>query len=396
MRANLPRVVVIGGGGTGIATLYDLARRGFDAVLLERGELTSGTTGRHHGQLHCGARYAVSDSRIGAECYAESKILCDIALPSIEYNYGIFAALDEQDMAYLPMFLEGCGNAGIPVRVLATGDAMAMEPGLSEEICAAVLVPDGTIDAYRLAMQFAASAVGAGGDIRRFHGATGIDVRAGRVAGVEYVDRITGKNGSIDCDVVINATGVWGSQTAALAGATLDVTPSPGTMVAFTGRHVHMVISRLHPPGDGDIVVPQRLLSIAGSTQRIAGSSDDTHVSADDVELLRQAGSRLVPSLGDAPISASWTASRPLAGGAGSGSGVRSLSRDFLCVDHAASDGVAGLYSIIGGKATVLRRMAQEIVDKVCRADGIRIECTTADTHLCDYRSFFAPGKECS
>ncbi len=52
-------VVVIGGGGTGAAITYDLCERGLSVTLVERGELTSGTTGRHHGQLHCGARYAM-------------------------------------------------------------------------------------------------------------------------------------------------------------------------------------------------------------------------------------------------------------------------------------------------------------------------------------------------
>ena len=53
-------VIVIGGGGTGAAVIHDLTQRGFKATLVERGELTSGTTGRHHGLLHSGGRYARS------------------------------------------------------------------------------------------------------------------------------------------------------------------------------------------------------------------------------------------------------------------------------------------------------------------------------------------------
>ncbi|TXT41704.1 MAG: glycerol-3-phosphate dehydrogenase, partial [Spirochaetes bacterium] len=68
------RVCVIGGGGTGAALAYDLALRGFDVTVLEKGELTSGTTGRHHGQLHCGARYAWADPNIAMECYEESLV----------------------------------------------------------------------------------------------------------------------------------------------------------------------------------------------------------------------------------------------------------------------------------------------------------------------------------
>jgi len=57
----MERVIIIGGGGTGAAIAHDLVLRGFDVSLFERGELLSGTTGRHHGLLHSGARYAVHD-----------------------------------------------------------------------------------------------------------------------------------------------------------------------------------------------------------------------------------------------------------------------------------------------------------------------------------------------
>ena len=69
-----PRVVVVGGGGTGGALAHDLALRGVAVTLLERGELTSETTGRHHGLLHSGARYAVSDPESAVECIAENRL----------------------------------------------------------------------------------------------------------------------------------------------------------------------------------------------------------------------------------------------------------------------------------------------------------------------------------
>ena len=58
---NDAHVLIVGGGGTGGALAHDLALRGLRTTLVERGELTSGTTGRHHGLLHSGARYAVHD-----------------------------------------------------------------------------------------------------------------------------------------------------------------------------------------------------------------------------------------------------------------------------------------------------------------------------------------------
>ena len=71
----MEKIVIIGGGGTGAAIAHDLVLRGFDVSLFERGELLSGTTGRHHGLLHSGARYAVHDPAAARECIQENKIL---------------------------------------------------------------------------------------------------------------------------------------------------------------------------------------------------------------------------------------------------------------------------------------------------------------------------------
>jgi len=86
------RAAIIGGGGTGAAIAHDLTQRGVSVTLFERGELTSGTTGRHHGLLHSGARYVVNDPAVALECIREVEILRRIAQDSIEMNYGLFAA----------------------------------------------------------------------------------------------------------------------------------------------------------------------------------------------------------------------------------------------------------------------------------------------------------------
>src|SRR5512145_536591 len=110
------RVCVIGGGGTGAALAYDLSLRGLSVVLLEKGELTSGTTGRHHGQLHSGARYAVGDRAIARECMEETLTLRRIAPDAVEYNGGLFVAVGDDDADYAPTFISACLEAGIPAR----------------------------------------------------------------------------------------------------------------------------------------------------------------------------------------------------------------------------------------------------------------------------------------
>src|SRR5690242_15528383 len=101
-------VLIIGGGGTGGALAHDLALRGVDVTLVERGELTSGTTGRHHGLLHSGARYAVNDRDSAVECIEENRILHRICPGSFESNDGLFVAVEEEDLYYLEPFVAAC------------------------------------------------------------------------------------------------------------------------------------------------------------------------------------------------------------------------------------------------------------------------------------------------
>ena len=121
-------VLIVGGGGTGGALAHDLALRGLRVTLVERGEFTSGTTGRHHGLLHSGARYAVNDHESAVECIEENRILRTIAPGSFEENDGLFVAITDEDMAYLPGFLEGCAASGIPAEQLTPEQALRLEP----------------------------------------------------------------------------------------------------------------------------------------------------------------------------------------------------------------------------------------------------------------------------
>jgi glycerol-3-phosphate dehydrogenase len=73
------QVVIIGGGATGAGILWDLSLRGISAILLEQGDIANGATGRCHGLLHSGGRYAVKDPDTARECVAENRIIKAIA-----------------------------------------------------------------------------------------------------------------------------------------------------------------------------------------------------------------------------------------------------------------------------------------------------------------------------
>src|SRR6266508_688281 len=241
---------VMGGGGTGAALAHDLALRGLRVTLLERGELTSGTTGRHHGLLHSGARYAVADAESAVECIQENRILRRIAPGSFEENGGLFVALTDEDMDYKPGFLAACAACDIPTRELTPAEALQIEPSLNPALKAAVWVPDATMDAMRLPLRFFASARRNGADLHPFTEVTGLLRHGALVTGVAVHDHLTGRDAEIQADLVVNSTGPWCERLAGMAGADVPVRPSPGVLLALRGRLCYRVVNRLHAAGE--------------------------------------------------------------------------------------------------------------------------------------------------
>lgn len=383
-------IVIIGGGGTAIASMYDLCLRGFKVTLIEKGELTSGTTGRHHGQLHCGARYAMGDKNIARECMIESSILREIAPNAIEYNMGMFVALNDDDMQYKDNFINCCLAAGIPAKEIPLSLAFEYEKELNRKIKAAVLVPDGTIDPWRLAISFAAGALKThNATIKTYHEVISINKRLNNIESVTIINHLTNKKETIKADIFINATGAWCGKIAKLADIDLPVSPSPGTMLAAKKRISNMVVSRLHKAGDGDIIVPQRQLTIIGSTQWLSDNPDINRVPQEDIDFLNQSAINIFPSFKNLEYHTSWAASRPLFGKHTNDMDVRNLSRDFVAVDHEVNDNINNMISIVGGKATTLRAMGEVVADLVCRKFGLEIKCQSSKYVLPNYREYY-------
>jgi len=127
MRTHV-EVLVIGGGSTGCGVVRDLAMRGVDATLVETGNLTHGTTGRMHGLLHSGGRYAVSDRSSARECIEENIVLRDIATHCIEETGGLFVKRPEDADTYFEDKLRGCEACDIPVEVLSATETCFQLP----------------------------------------------------------------------------------------------------------------------------------------------------------------------------------------------------------------------------------------------------------------------------
>ena len=384
----MEHIIIIGGGGTGAALAHDLVLRGFRVSMFERGELLSGTTGRHHGLLHSGARYAVDDPEAAKDCIRENRILRQIAPQAIEQNDGLFVALNDADMDYRSSFLEKCKDCGISIQELRPDEARAIEPALHPDLKLAIQVPDAVMDAWRLPMHFYATAKANGARIHRFTEVVGFHKLNGALTAVRILDHQTQREDDVKGDLFVNAAGAWAGKIGALAGIQLPVQPGPGVMVAVNSRLTNMVINRLHGAGEGDIIVPQRKLTILGTSLWLADDPDGIEWPRDHVQKMVNSCARLVPAVKITEIHSAWSAVRPLIAQAHT-KDAQQLSRDFKCYDHRQTDQLEGLVSVIGGKATTLRAMAEKAADLICSKTGRNIACKTKTEELLHYRAFF-------
>lgn len=371
------RVVIIGGGATGVGILRDLSMRGVDAVLLEQRDLAFGTSSRFHGLLHSGGRYAVKDSAAAKECAEENAILRKIGRHCVEATEGFFVRMPEDDPAYEEKWVQACQTAGIPVESVSLAEARQMEPHLSDRAVAVYRVPDAAIDGFRLCRQNVLSAQKYGGRILTYTEAVGMEQRNGRVEAVRTRNAISGKEETISCEMVVNAAGSWVGQVAAFAGIPIHVTPDRGTLVAFNHRFADRVINRLRPPGNGDIFVPHGSVTILGTTSLPASRPDDFDPSTAEVRELLDIGKDMFEELPHFRILRAYTGTRPLYSADPTATG-RAASRNFVILDH-SREGLAGFVSIVGGKLTTYRLMAEKLTDLVCEKLSVDTACRTAE-----------------
>jgi glycerol-3-phosphate dehydrogenase len=162
-------VLVIGGGATGAGIAWDAALRGFDTILVERADLATGTTGRFHGLLHSGGRYAVKDPDAARECIQENMVLRRIAAGSIEDTGGLFVTTPGDDPAFADRLVQGCIETGVPIAEIPVAEALRDEPRLNPGITRAFRVPDASIDVWLLVNGLARGAAERGARILPYH-----------------------------------------------------------------------------------------------------------------------------------------------------------------------------------------------------------------------------------
>ncbi|MBR1576506.1 MAG: anaerobic glycerol-3-phosphate dehydrogenase subunit A [Bacteroidales bacterium] len=376
-------VIIIGGGITGAGTARDCALRGLRVLLVERGDIADGATGRNHGLLHSGARYAVKDGESARECIAENRILRRIAPHCVEDTQGLFITLPEDEEAgygldYQQRFIQACRDAGISAEAMDPREAVRLEPSVNPRLIGAVKVPDGSVDPFKLCAANILDARLHGADILTYAEVQSLILEGSAVRGIRVRKRRSGETAEYRARVTVNAAGIWGQAIVRMAGAQISMFPAKGALLVFAHRVNHVVINRCRKSADGDILVPGDTVTVIGttSTKIPFEDCDDLNVTPDEVALLLREGSQLCPTLASTRILRAYAGVRPLVAADNDPSG-RNISRGIVCLDHATRDGIESFVTITGGKLMTYRLMAQMATDAVCDKLGVSEPCTT-------------------
>ncbi|MDJ0316899.1 glycerol-3-phosphate dehydrogenase/oxidase [Arthrobacter antibioticus] len=389
-------VVVVGGGITGAGVALDAVSRGLSVVLVESCDLASGTSGYSSKLIHGGLRYlAKMDFQVAWESAVERRWLMGRIAPHLVHPLG-FVIPDARSAAAWEGLAAGAGVviydvlrrlSGLSSKVLPRPQLLsrqavgALVPALDEKaLRRGYLYWDGqVIDDARLVLGVARTAAGLGAHILR-------DVRATAVTAqrVNAIDTRTGAPVHIRARTVVNAAGVW----AADFEPKLRVTPSRGTHLVVRAQRLgnpHAAHTVAVPGHFGRyvFVLPQPTgVVFIGLTDDEDYQGDGHHpqVPEHDVDfLLDIVNTTLSVPLTRADVVGSFAGLRPLvqgASGAG-GRGTADVSRRHLIRDVPGSP-----ITVVGGKMTTYRRMAEDAVDAVVSRLGLKLPCRTKSLPL--------------
>src|ERR687890_145228 len=226
--ASHARVVIIGGGVGGTSIAYHLAERGWkDVILVDRAELTSGST-FHSAGLVGQLRSTTTLTRImmyGVELYRRLSAETGVDVSWHEVG-SLRLASSKERFEELQRQAGWAKTFGLPLELITPEEAQAKFPLMSlDGVLGAVWLPtDGWLDPSGLAQALAAGARSRGAQIRQHTRVLGIGVERGRVTGVE-VEARGGERETIQADVVVNAGGMYAPEIGRLAGVTIPIIP---------------------------------------------------------------------------------------------------------------------------------------------------------------------------
>jgi glycerol-3-phosphate dehydrogenase len=372
-------VAVVGGGVTGAGVALDAAARGLSVVLLEAGDIASGTSSRSGKTMHGGLRY-LEQLNLGLvrDALRERDLTIRLLAPHlVGHEPFLYPLTHHWERPYVGAgvalydamaTLSGRGGAVPHHRHLSRRGALRVAPGLDPHgLTGAVQYPDGRMDDARHTLAVARTAAGYGALVIGYAEATGLRTEGGRVTGVQVTDRTGGVTVDVRARVVVNAAGVWAGRVQELAGVrSFTVRPAKGVHLLVRGEAFDSTTGILARAEDSVIILRRWYGSwLLGTTDTpYDGDLREPPVEQADVDyLLRNVNRYLRRPLGPADVLGSFAGLRPLIAPAAGGAGRTSaLSRDHVVVEEPP-----GLVTVVGGKYTTYRVMARDAVDAAAR-----------------------------
>ena len=372
-------LLVIGGGATGLGIALDAATRGLKTLLVEQSDFAKGTSSRSTKLIHGGVRYLEQGNiTLVADALKERGRLVKNA-PELVRPLPIVIPL--YHWWQVPYFgtglkiydrLSGRFSLGSS-RVMGREKTLREIPALkAEKLSGGVLFFDGQFDDSALATSLAIHSSREGAAVLNYARLSSLLKESGKVSGGFVEDLLSGKQYEVRSRAVINAAGVFGDSV-----RRMDNPDSPEMIVPSQGAHV--VVDRKFMPGDKAMLIPRTddgrlLFAIPWKGKLLAGTTD---IAVSSIELepkpmeeeIEFILSHLARVLNEAPsrsdVLSTFAGLRPLLK-SGKGSGTASLSRD-----HQVKIDDSGLVSVMGGKWTSYRKMAEDAVNKTIKAHGL-------------------------
>ncbi len=396
MTTRSTQVLIIGAGATGLGIAWDACLRGLAVTIVEQGDLGQGTSGRYHGLLHSGGRYVLSDPPSALDCRRENEILRRVIPHAIEPTGGLFLSTASDSPDYAAEWLAACRRLDIPVDEIPPEAALRREPLLTPHLARVFEVRDAALDSFELLHALARGVLQSGGTVLTRHRVSGL-VPHGRGLLARIVSSADASAFQLEAQFVVNAAGPYAASVAGMAGAHLPLALGKGTMVAMASRLTHTVLNRCKPPHDGDIIVPVGTVCVLGTTDVPVRSPSDLAMEPWEIDLLLSEGQVLIPTLRRHRPLRAWSGIRALYRPPAERGATRGLPRAHAIVDHETVDGVPALLSIIGGKLTTYRKMAEDVVDRIAGLTQSAQPCRTASTPLpAETRRHYALGERLS
>jgi glycerol-3-phosphate dehydrogenase len=390
-------VAVIGAGINGAGIARDAALRGLRVIVLEQNDLCSGTSAISSRLIHGGLRYLeYAEIPLVFESLRERRALRRIAphlVQPLRISIPIYASARRGPLlirlGMLAYDMLSFGKYMPRHEMLSRHEMLAIEPGLrADGLRAAARYFDAQVTfAERLVLENLLAARAAGAIIRTYSTVTRINVAGGSVSSIEVTDTQTGEQSQVEASVVVNAAGPWVDRVIGTAADNMPrlIGGTKGSHIVvdrFDGAPADAFYVEAAADGRPFFIIPWNEQYLIGTTDiRFTGDLAEIRASKAEIKYLLDETNRVFPSagLGIDDVNFAYAGVRPLPHRT---KGPESaITRKHIIKKN--SKIAKGLISIIGGKLTTYRNLAEQVVDSSGKSLGRKLpECRSNDTLL--------------